>query len=321
MKKIFCAVLALAAMASCSKEYIVAENKQAIGFGEAFVDNGTRADYSTTEKISEFKVYGTMTGNSNTVQIFNAATVSRPNDLVDYDATKPWVCPVTQYWVPNATYQFAAIVDGVADDTDGLPETIHFAVADGDANKDLLYATASATTDEDGEVETGTNASGLVAFKFDHLLAKLQFNMVNRLSEGYSIKVTSLTVENVMEDGLYTIAQSKWETTTTDKTTLTFGESDTFGLDRNSYMEEARQILPVEQTLAVTVVYDIYYNDGNGGGDQKISTATKTGEIAKTFAMNTVYDITAEISGNEIKFTVEAVNDFNTFVQDDLDIE
>lgn len=316
MKKIFCAVLALAAMASCSKEYIVAENKQAIGFGEAFVDNGTRADYSTTEKISEFKVYGTMTGNSNTVQIFNAATVSRPTGLADYDKTVAWTCTETQYWVPNATYQFAAIVDGVADTTTGLPETIHFAVADGDANKDLLYAEATATTDGNGTPDVD-----LVAFTFDHLLAKLQFNMVNRLSEGYSIKVTSLTVENVMEDGLYTIAQSKWETTTTDKTTLTFGESDTFGLNRNSYMEEARQILPVEQTLAVTVVYDIYYNDGNGGGDQKISTATKTGEIAETFAMNTVYDITAEISGNEIKFTVEAVNDFNTFVQDDLDIE
>lgn len=316
MKKIFCAVLALAAMASCSKEYIVAENKQAIGFGEAFVDNGTRADYSTTEKISEFKVYGTMTGNSNTVQIFNAATVSRPNDLVDYDATKPWVCPVTQYWVPSASYKFAAIVDGVATPTKGLPATIPFTVADGDDNKDLLYATATATTGVDG-----TPSVPLVAFTFNHLLAKLQFDMVNKLSEGYSIKVTSLTVENVMKDGLYTIAQSKWETTTTDKTTLTFGESDTFGFSRNSYMEEARQILPVEQTLAVTVVYDIYYNDGNGGGDQKISTATKTGEIDETFAMNTVYDITAEISGNEIKFTVEAVNDFKHFVQDDLVIE
>lgn len=314
MKKILCAVLALAAMTSCSNDYTITESKQAIAFGEAFVDNGTRADYSTTEKISEFKVYGTMTGNSNTVQIFNAATVSRPNDLVGYDATKPWVCPVTQYWVPNANYEFAAIVDGVATATPGLPVTIPFTVTDGDG--DLLYATATATTDDNG-----TPNVALVAFTFNHLLAKLQFNMVNRLSEGYSIKVTSLTVENVMEDGLYTIAQSKWETTTTDKTTLTFGESDTFGLNSNSYMEEARQILPVEQTLAVTVVYDIYYDDGNGGGDQKISTATKTGEIAKTFAMNTVYDITAEISGNEIKFTVEAVNDFNTFVQDDLDIE
>ena len=319
MKKIFCAVLALAAMASCSKEYIVAEDKQAIGFGEAFVDNGTRADYSTTEKISEFNVYGTLKGyNDNIVQIFNGALVKRPTSLASggYDSDVAWTCTETQYWVPSASYKFAAIVDGVATATTGLPVTIPFTVADGEGNLDLLYAEATATTTPDG-----TPSVGLVAFTFNHLLAKLQFNMVNKLSEGYSIKVTSLTVENVMEDGLYTIAQSKWETTTTDKTTLTFGESDTFGLNRNSYMEEARQILPVEQTLAVTVVYDIYYNDGNGGGDQKISTATKTGEIAETFAMNTVYDITAEISGNEIKFTVEAVNDFNTFVQDDLDIE
>ena len=33
MKKILCAVLALAAMTSCSKEYTVDYNKQAIAFG------------------------------------------------------------------------------------------------------------------------------------------------------------------------------------------------------------------------------------------------------------------------------------------------
>ena len=104
MKKILCAVLALAAMASCSKEYIVAENKQAISFGEAFVDNGTRADYSSGKDVQSFYVYGTLTGSyGNPVQIFKGAEVERPDDLTTgYNEEKAWVCEETQYWVPNA---------------------------------------------------------------------------------------------------------------------------------------------------------------------------------------------------------------------------
>ncbi|MBO5901595.1 MAG: fimbrillin family protein [Alistipes sp.] len=311
MKKIFCAVLALAAMASCSKEYIVAEDKQAIGFGEAFVDNGTRADYSSGNDVQSFKVYGTLTGNSNTVQIFNGADVTRPTDLASgvYDSDVAWTCTETQYWVPSASYKFAAIVDGAATATDGLPATIPFTVADGDANKDLLYATVSATTDEDGEVETGTNASGLVAFEFDHLLSKVQFTVANKMATGYSIEVTSITVGNVAEDGLYTIEDEEWEATTTDKTNLTFGNTGVIASTNSAVASATRQILPVEQELAVTIVYNIYYNDNNGGGNQQISTATKTGTIpAQTYVKNTVYNITAAIDGKKIEFTVNSVN-------------
>jgi hypothetical protein len=97
MKKIFCAVLALAAMASCSKEYIVAEDKQAIGFGEAFVDNGTRADYSQTDKpVTEFKVWGTVQGkyavDAPIAYIFNGDRVyNSPVNSVEY-RLNIWEC-------------------------------------------------------------------------------------------------------------------------------------------------------------------------------------------------------------------------------------
>lgn len=322
MKKIFCAVLALAAMASCSKEYIVAENKQAIGFGEAFVDNGTRADYSQLDKpVEAFKVYGTLTGNSNTVQIFNGADVTKPADYYNnttgvYDSTKAWICTETQYWVPKASYKFAAIVDGVADTTEGLPVTIPFTVADDTAytaNLDLLYAEATATTNEDGEVETGTNASGLVAFKFDHLLSKVQFTVANQMATGYSIEVTGITVEGVAEDGLYTIADEKWEATTTHKTELTFGTTGVIAPADSAVASATRQILPVEQELEVTIAYNIYYYDKYTDTDKLISTATKAGTIPSTqpYVKNTVYNITAEIDAKEIKFTVDSVEGFN----------
>lgn len=304
MKKIFCAVLALAAMASCSKEYIVAENKQAIGFGEAFVDNGTRADYSQLDKpVEAFKVYGTLTGSyGTTVQIFNGADVTKPTETYydpadgSYDSTIAWLCTETQYWVPNADYEFAAIVDGVAETTTTLPEEIKLTVADGAANKDLLYATATASVDNDGEVTTGTNASGLVAFSFNHLLSKVMFTVNSNIGAGYSIKVTGITVEGVAEKGIYTVAGGTWAQDGTTTTTLTFGSEGAY---------ETRQILPVAQTLNVTISYDIYF------GSTKISAATKSGPLTKTFAVNTAYNIVATITmTNEIKFTVEEVVDW-----------
>ena len=304
MKKIFCAVLALAAMTSCSNDYTITESKQAIAFGNVFVDNATRADYSSGNDIQEFKVYGTLTGSGNTVQIFNGADVTRPTDLASgvYDPTKAWICNEVQYWVPNASYQFAAIVDGVATATTGLPVTIPFAVTDGDG--DLLYATATATTNDNG-----TPNVELVAFEFDHLLSKVQFTVANKMAADYSIEVTGITVEGAKEDGLYTIETETWGTTSVDTVpSLTFGTTDVIASANTDVASETRQILPVEQELAVTIAYDIYY-----GGSTKISAATKSGTIpAQTYVKNTVYNITAEIDANKIEFTVNSVNGFNT---------
>lgn len=308
MKKIFCAVLALAAMASCSKEYIVAENKQAIGFGEAFVDNGTRSDYSTDKDVDEFLVYGTVQGEfdgSTPVQIFKGAAVSRPDGLDGYNEDVAWICNETQYWVPNAKYNFTAVVDGELnkDQSGNYLNTINFTVADGDANKDLLLAAAAASVNNAGVV-TGTNTKGYVAFTFNHLLSKLQFTITSNIGAGYSIDVTGITVTGVAQKGIYNVAgdadddgddDGAWTQDGTTTTTLTFGSEGAY---------ETRQILPVAQTLNVTISYDIYF------GGTKISEATKSGTISsRSYDKKTVYNITAAITmTNEIEFTVEAVN-------------
>ena len=313
MKKILCAVLALAAMTSCSNDYTIDYNKQAIAFGEAFVDNSTRADYSSGEDIEAFKVYGTLTGDNgsgNTVQIFNNANVARPTGLADgvYDPTMAWICTEVQYWVPNADYEFAAIVDGEATATPGLPVTIPFTVTDGDG--DLLYATATAETDANGTPDVD-----LVAFTFDHLLSKVQFTVANKMAADYSIEVTGITVGGVTDKGVYTVSGGTWAKATDAATvpSLTFGTTDVIASANTDVASETRQILPVEQELAVTIAYDIYY-----GGSTKISAATKSGTIpAQTYLKNTVYNITAEIDANKIEFTVDSVNGFNTPVIED----
>lgn len=307
MKKIFFALIAVVAMASCSKDEVIEVNREQIGFGEAFVDNGTRADYSFGNDIQEFKVYGTLTGSGNTVQIFNGADVTRPTGLETgvYDPTMPWLCDETQYWVPSASYKFAAIVDGEATATTGLPETIPFTVTDGDG--DLLYAEATATTNVDG-----TPSVNPVAFTFNHLLSKIQFTIANKMAANYSIEVTGITVTGAKKDGLYTIGttfeNSTWTTTTEDTVpSLTFGTTDVIASNGTDGASETHQILPVQQTLTVAIAYDINYKG------TKVASTTKSGNIpAQTYQKNTVYNITANIDATKIQFSVNAVDGFNS---------
>ena len=138
-----------------------------------------------------------------------------------------------------------------------------------------------------------------VAFTFDHLLSKVMFTINSTVGTGYSIDVTSITVGKVAEKGVYNVAAGTWAQDGDTTTTLTFGRQDAY---------ETRQILPVTQALEVTIAYDIYR------GTTKISSATKTGTIpSQTYAKKTVYNVTATITAtSEIKFTVNAVNDWTT---------
>ena len=71
MKKLFFAFAAIATLASCNNDQIIDFDKNPIAFGDAFVDNATKAIYEGDTKVDAFKVWGTVTGNSNTVLIFD----------------------------------------------------------------------------------------------------------------------------------------------------------------------------------------------------------------------------------------------------------
>lgn len=107
MKKLFMIGLAATAMlASCSNdETVEMAQSKAIGFSNAFVNNGTRSivDPSfTTETLEDFAVYGfTQAG-----QIFNGTTVSAPG----------WTYTPLQYWVAGNTYTFGAIAPAAQKD-------------------------------------------------------------------------------------------------------------------------------------------------------------------------------------------------------------
>mgnify|MGYP003295327306 CR=1 FL=1 len=113
MKKIILAAMAFAALAACTKETTVDVAREEITFGNAFVDNSTKADaatdpsYSTTGKgvaLTQFNVYGAVNG----VNIFNGNTVSKGEAAYG----SAWTLTGTkQYWIAGADYKFVGVVD------------------------------------------------------------------------------------------------------------------------------------------------------------------------------------------------------------------
>ena len=270
MKKILLTLAAVAALASCSNDDVLDYSRTEIAFGSAFIENSTRAlgdDYSGSKALQQFTLYGTVTGNASTVNLYNAATVSGNVG----DAT--WICSQTQYWVPNASYKFAAVVDGTVKTADayGMPLTLGYTVADGGG--DLLYAEANATTNASATPSGGVNSNGVVEFTMNHLLSKVYFHVTNSAgSADYSYQVTGITVNNALKEGTYTIAQDKW-VGTGDLDGLSFGTTGVLANGGKADATEDQLIIPANQTLDVVISYDILFKGPSA------SVATKaTGE-------------------------------------------
>ena len=302
MKKLFIAMLAVAAVTACAKDEAISIDRQAIGFGNPFVENAVRADYSGN-LINSFKVYGTVTGNGNTVTLYNGATVTR--GTATYGS--PFTCTQTEYWVPSCSYAFQAVVDGAITVVDGK-QVINYTIGqdvDTDGISDLLYSAATVTTNPSA-TPTPVNANGCVAFTFEHLLSKIGFSFENGLENSpYGYTITAVSFIGHDSEGTYTIG-SGWDTTVTASSTdLDFGKGDV-----------THQIIPGNQTLNVTIAYDILYNG------TKISATSVAKELTYTFAQNTNYNIKVTIPapGGEIKFTTQAVGTWTPNTGGNLDL-
>lgn len=291
MKKVLF-VLAAIAMVGCSNEEVLDLNQNEIAFGENFVENATRAEYNNdTNLVGSFKVWGV----EGTTAIYAGAEVTRGGAAYG-DA---WSCDVVKFWHPSQSYKFAAIVDGTAATLDGnLPATIEHTVATG--NEDLLYAEATATTNE---AATPSVANGIVPFQFSHLLSKVQFTIENA-TDAYKFNVTSINVSGVAQTSTYTVDSETWAAATGTPLALTFGTAADVVKGTAVVASETHQILPVAQTLNVTVEYEIK----NATTGVVVGTMTKTGTIDQTFAKNTVYNVKATLTANTIEFTVSTVD-------------
>ena len=302
MKKTLFALIALAvAAAGCNKAEVIDTNRQAINFGAPFVDNATKAaidpSYSGTKNLAAFNVYGTVTGNTNTINIFDGDPVTGSVGLA------VWACTEEQYWTPSCSYNFTAIADAtsVAVDGNGMPTSITFnenETADGD----VLIATATATTDA-----AATPSQNPVEFTFTHLLSKAKFTFTKPTYNNtrYTYEVTGIQFTNPYKQGVYNIANQTWGSQSIRTSAIDFGktESEITATALTQESNYARLLVPAAYTdLGISFTVNTKL-DGN-----VISTATVTKTLAYTFEKGKAYNIIVTLGeANRITFTVETL--------------
>lgn len=305
MKKLFISMLAVAALASCSQEdVIVADKGDLIGFN-SFVENSTRAakdpSYGANgEPLEVFQVWGTVDGGNGLVSIYAGDDVEGTVGTTEVEGVeKPniWHCDVTQYWIKDAIYNFAALVNATEDLTivNGLPTEVKGFTADGAT--DLLYARS------DENIKGKASGNGPVNFNFAHLLSKVKFTVKNnsKAAEQYSFKVNNITITG-NSVGNVTVASKEWSNLGTPKT---YGV-DEISVDKNTADagEECKKEL-----LLIPGDYTINFNVDIYNGTTKLGSQTYPvagGSYAKTLAVGNAYNFVITVAvGEEITFSVE----------------
>ena len=268
MKKLFTILAVAATLVSCAKDETIAVNKgEAIQFGNAFVENSTRAavdpSYNATN-LKSFKVYGTV----NNVNIFNGVEVTGT-----VGGTWTYNENYNQYWIAGASYKFVGIVDGnktgvtETNLTNNMPTTISYTA---DGKTDLLCKTVTKTAKTDG------TSNGPVNFEFTHLLSKVNFTVTNNsaTANGYSFVVKNITF-NGATSATYNVATATWNTPATAIGNTVIGNERTVKDNENKDVkvkdivvasgaasaELGTEVLFIPGEYTITFTVDILYNE------------------------------------------------------------
>ncbi len=302
MKKIFISIIAVAALVACNKEAAV-ETPQgdAIAFGDAFVDNATKAIYESASDLDAFKVWGNVKGTNATP----LALYGENGANVTY--TTNWDCDVVRYWTPSASYNFTAIANGVGQNcVNGIPTTISYTQNANDP-ADLVYGTATATT-SDVCLPTGDIDDGRVAFTLRHLLARVKVQFTNQIAPDYTYDITNVKI-NTAKTGVYTIANA----TDGDPATIAWAPSaekvdlpytSITGLAGTPTSAGAQLIIP---GAPVVLSFDYVLNLNSTA----IYSTTVTKTVATELAEGNSYNLNVVLkAGNEIDFTITALTNW-----------
>lgn len=327
MKKIFLIGLTAAAMlASCSNDETVEMAQQkAIGFSNAFVNNGTRSvvDPSfTTSTLKDFAVYGfTQKG-----QIFNGEKVSKGGA-----ASTGWSYANLQYWVPGNTYTFGAIapysvagnVSNVTLPTGATKVGMEVAFTNTDADQvDLLHAAPAQIT---GVTPTYTTP---VSMTFNHQLSKVKFSFQNSVGVGYNVKVSNVKITDAFKEGTLTVAAvgNTWGNQTDKTLELNFGNvvanassTEASAIANAATLESYNEklMIPMSNTAKYTVTFTVdLYKDNVLLGTYNHRVEIKDVEFKLGYCYNfkaslTHKNITGPDELNPIEFNVASVKDWD----------
>lgn len=305
MKKILIAFAAFASLVACNKADIIDSDRQAISFGGPFVKNSIKAidgSYSGNKALTTFNVWGTVTGNGKTVNVFNNATCTG-NTSMDV-----WGCDQTEYWVPNCTYNFTAIVDANGVETGNYTMPTEITVTS-DGTKDLLLASATATTNNQA-----VPSQSPVAFSFTHLMSQAYFTFQNTVgNDKYQFQVTDIKVSNLYTKGVYTIGSATpWDVSVVSTTPLEFGNAvylegeTTIKTGKPATSNYARTFLPA--TYGSTNKFNVSFTAYLIYNGETIGVKNYSYDVEHTFAINGCYNFVVSLgAGDEITFKVTDV--------------
>lgn len=206
MKKLFFAMLALVALASCSKDEVVQLNQDEIKYS-VVAENATKAAdvYCNNNKITTFNVWA---------KVGTTDFIGGTGDVITSSGEgDTWTSNITRYW-PEGEVEFYAVA-GMANNsiewnpagTDSkpvasFPYTVMGDMAD-ENNKtvedqeDVLYAYEK-DAKEDSEIKTGT-----VNLNFRHALSQIVFNAKNQHPNLY-IEISEVQVCGLTKTGTFT---------------------------------------------------------------------------------------------------------------------
>lgn len=320
MKKILLSVFAVAALASCIQNEDI-NPLTPIGFGDAFVNNSTKAIYEGAKLVDEFQVWGAYKGISATTwaELYNGSTVTRPNDLTEYNAATAWNCDDKRYWADDCEYKFYAVVDDADATTvtaaNGVVESINFTA---NGSNDLLYGYK--------EENTKDAIPALVAFQMNHLLSKISFKFTAHadLLAGYTYKVNSVTVANAFATGVYTVADNgtgSWASQKDAMAALTLAVPTDDAIAANGFVAAsgAYVIIPGAAPLKITIEAQLLFKDSNYGPAKTFNIELKE-DKAVTFqeGFHYAFNVILPTPENKIDFTISTVKGFENKPETEL---
>lgn len=296
MKKILLATVAALAITSCSQneEFENAGQKSEIGFNTV-VSKTTRATVTDINGLqtSGFTVYSYNTGD----KVVGAELSSIIMSGIEVTHSEGnWTFSGTYYWPLNDYVQFFAYATDAAAteynvaDKAGYPTLKYTIAADANAQKDFVVAKA---TDK-------KKMADALQLSFTHALTQVNFSVIGVDNNTY--KISSISIEGVAGNGVYSFETGKW--TAANETTGTYIYPTAEGASVSSSttavaLEQPNGILmlmPQEMTDAakIKISYSVY------DGDTEISKSENTEIPLKGTA--------AWETGKKVRYTLKLAN-------------
>ena len=308
MKKILIALAALATIAACDKaEVVEAPQGDAIAFGDAFVDNTTKAIYTAANQIQGFYVWGNVKGiNDTPLALYPGTGAEVTRDGAALGAA--WTCNVARYWTPSATYNFTAIANGTGTDlVNGIPTKISYSINSTDP-ADLIYGATPAATDASAVPTSGINTANVVTFTMEHLLSRLQVSFQNTLSDGYIYNISKVKV-STWKDGVYTISTEAWAKEGTNSVELVYGDVAGLAPTTATVATGDHLIIPGSDII-ISFDYTLNLN-----GTPIYSKSVSNYSVSLSSVKGNSYTINVQLkAGNQIQFSVAETSGLGAWV-------